>query len=50
MLYAEDAALRREVWTAAAAVGTQAPSDNRELIRRILAFEPPPREDGPAFR
>lgn len=38
MLYAEDSALRREVWSAAAAVGRQAPHDNRELINRILAL------------
>ncbi len=38
MLYAEDAALRREVWAASAAVGRQAPHDNRELVQRILAL------------
>ena len=38
MLYAEDAALRRELWSAATAVGRQAPHDNRELIIRILAL------------
>lgn len=36
MLYAEDTALRREVWSAAATVGAQAPHDNRELIKLIL--------------
>jgi oligopeptidase A len=36
MTYLEDSALRREMWTAAAAVGTAAPHDNTELIRRIL--------------
>jgi len=36
MLYAEDAALSREIWSAAAAVGVQVPHDNRELIRLIL--------------
>jgi len=38
MLYAEDADLRREVWQASAAVGGQAPHDNRELLPRILAL------------
>ena len=38
MTYLEDAALRREMWTAAAAVGTTAPHDNTELIRRILTL------------
>ncbi len=38
MLYAGDAELRRQVWSAAAAVGAQAPRDNRELIKRILAL------------
>ncbi|MBI2813350.1 MAG: M3 family metallopeptidase [Opitutae bacterium] len=38
MLYAEDAALRRQVWAAAAIVGGQAPHDNRELVQRILAL------------
>ncbi len=38
MLYAEDAELRREVWTAAAAVGREGPQDNRELVKRILAL------------
>ena len=38
MLYAEDEQLRREAWQAAAAVGVQAPHDNRELVQRILAL------------
>jgi oligopeptidase A len=38
MLYAEDAGLRRQVWEGAAAVGVQAPHDNRELIQRIIAL------------
>jgi len=38
MLYAEDGELRREVWQAAAAVGVQAPHDNRDIIRRILTL------------
>ena len=38
MLYAEDGTLRREIWTAAAALGAQAPHDNRELIKRILVL------------
>jgi len=38
MLYAEDESLRREVWTAAAAVGRAAPYDNRPLVSRILAL------------
>ncbi len=38
MIYAEDEGLRREMWTAATAVGAQAPHDNTELIRRILTL------------
>src|SRR4051812_11369191 len=38
MLYAEDANLRRQLWEAAVAVGSQAPHDNRELVKRILAL------------
>ncbi len=38
MLYAEDAGLRQEMWSAATLVGRQAPHDNRELITRILAL------------
>jgi len=38
MLYAEDAELRRQVWQAAIAVGSQPAHDNRGLIKRILAL------------
>jgi oligopeptidase A len=38
MLYAEEAELRRQVWEAAVAVGSQSPHDNRELVKRILAL------------
>jgi oligopeptidase A len=38
MLYAEDAGLRREIWTASAAVGREGPQDNRGLVQRILAL------------
>ncbi len=38
MLYAEDAQLRRQVWEAAVAVGSQPPHDNRDLVKRILAL------------
>lgn len=38
MTYLEDAALRREMWTASAAVGAAAPYDNTPLIGRILAL------------
>lgn len=38
MTYAEDAALRREMWAASAAIGAQAPHDNTALIARILAL------------
>ncbi len=38
LTYATDEALRREAWTASAAVGAQAPHDNTPLIRRILAL------------
>ncbi len=38
MTYATDDALRREMWTAAAAVGAQAPHDNTGLIGKILAL------------
>jgi oligopeptidase A len=38
MTYLEDAALRREMWTASAAVGARAPHDNTPLISRILAL------------
>jgi oligopeptidase A len=36
MTYVEDAALRREMWTASAQVGAVAPYDNTSLIKRIL--------------
>ncbi len=36
MTYAEDAALRREVWTASIGVGATPPYDNAPLIGRIL--------------
>jgi len=38
MLYADDAELRRQVWQAAVAAGSQAPQDNRGLVRRIVAL------------
>ena len=38
MLYAEDVELRRQVWTAAAAVGREGAHDNRDLVKRILAL------------
>ena len=38
MLYAEEADLRREVWTAAAALGSHPPHDNTALVRRILSL------------
>ncbi len=38
MTYLEDAALRREMWTAAASLGAQSPHDNTALITRILAL------------
>ncbi len=38
MLYAEDAELRRQVWSASTAVGREGAQDNRGLIRRILAL------------
>ncbi len=38
MTYLEDDALRREMWTASAAVGAQTPHDNTPLIGRILAL------------
>lgn len=36
MTYLEDAELRREMWTAAVAVGSREPHDNTTLIKRIL--------------
>lgn len=38
MLYAEDESLRRELWTAVAAVGARVPYANQELVGRILAL------------
>jgi oligopeptidase A len=38
MTYVEDAALRREMWTASAAVGATAPHDNTTIISRVLAL------------
>jgi oligopeptidase A len=38
MTYLEDESLRREMWTAAAAVGATSPQDNTDLITRILAL------------
>ncbi len=38
MTYLEDDALRREMWTASAALGSQAPHDNTALIGRILTL------------
>lgn len=38
MTYADDATLREEVWSAATAVGSQAPHDNAPLIQKILAL------------
>jgi oligopeptidase A len=38
MLYAEDEALRRQVWAAASAVGRDAPHANQELVKKILAL------------
>jgi len=38
MLYAEDAELRRQLWSAAIAVGREGAQDNRALIKRILAL------------
>lgn len=38
MTYLEDEGLRREMWYAAAAIGTASPVDNTELVRRILTL------------
>lgn len=38
MTYVDDGELRREMWTAAVAVGAEAPHDNGPLIQRILAL------------
>jgi oligopeptidase A len=37
-MYAENAELRREQWAAAIEIGSQAPFDNADLVRRILAL------------
>ncbi len=38
MTYADDESLRREVWTAATAVGAAAPHDNAALVKKIIAL------------
>jgi oligopeptidase A len=38
LTYAEDEALRREMWTAAVAVGAEAAHDNTALVQKILAL------------
>jgi len=38
MTYADDETLRHEVWTAATAVGAQAPYDNAALVQKIIAL------------
>lgn len=38
MTYADDESLRQEVWTAATAVGAQAPHDNAALVQKIIAL------------
>ncbi|HSI08183.1 MAG: M3 family metallopeptidase [Rariglobus sp.] len=38
MTYADDETLRQEVWTAATAVGAQAPHDNAALVQKIIAL------------
>lgn len=38
MTYLEDAELRRQMWSAAAAIGAKAPHDNTPLLSRILAL------------
>jgi len=38
MTYADDETLRQEVWTAATAVGAQAPHDNATLVQKIIAL------------
>ena len=38
MLYAEDEALRREMWSAAVAVGAEPPHENGPLVKKILAL------------
>ena len=38
MLYAEDESLRREVWAASVEIGSKAPHDNEELVKKILTL------------
>lgn len=38
MTYLDDSSLRREMWTAGAAIGARSPHDNTPLISRILAL------------
>lgn len=38
LTYAEDESLRREMWTAAVAVGAEAPHDNTAHVQKILAL------------
>ena len=38
MTYAEDESLRQECWAAFVAVGAEAPHDNSDLVKRILAL------------
>jgi oligopeptidase A len=38
MTYADDDTLRQQVWTAATAVGAQAPHDNAALVQKIIAL------------
>ena len=38
MTYADDESLRREVWSAATAVGAQVPHDNAALVQKIIAL------------
>ncbi len=38
MTYADDETLRQQVWTAATAVGAQAPHDNAALVQKIIAL------------
>ncbi len=38
LTYVEDAGLRREMWSASAAVGAQVPHDNTPLIKQILSL------------
>jgi oligopeptidase A len=38
MTYADDDTLRQEVWSAATAVGAQAPHDNAALVQKIIAL------------